>query len=213
MNIHSYGGYFIWAASNTILNKIQDYRGTVILPGQTGQIPDVLYSAAGNSADYLWYEKGIYAWDFEVGADLWNKDTKRWESVGFQPAFSEGHEEAMEFSNGLIGLLKVAYNNAKDHQPPSSKAVPGNGKYTGPVEVKFETSEPATVYYTLDGSRPDFHSKKVELNGIRESAETFKINKTTTINYFAVDTAGNIEKNYNPLSKGNNYNSVTITIN
>ncbi|RTZ54274.1 hypothetical protein EKO25_18895 [Bacillus sp. SAJ1] len=236
MNIHSYGGYFIWApgaytpdrvtlpapdagqdtfywaASNTILNKILDYRGTVILPGQTGQIPDVLYSAAGNSADYLWYEKGIYAWDFEVGADLWNKDTKRWESVGFQPAFSEGHEEAMEFSNGLIGLLKVAYNNAKDHQPPSSKAVPGNGKYTGPVEVKFETSEPETVYYTLDGSRPDFHSKKVELNGIRESAETFKINKTTTINYFAVDAAGNIEKNYNLLSKGNNYNSVTITI-
>ncbi|PKR85730.1 M14 family metallopeptidase [Heyndrickxia camelliae] len=236
MNIHSYGGYFMWApgaytpdrvtlpspdagqdafywaASNTILNDIQDYRGTVILPGQTGQIPDVLYSAAGNSADYLWYEKGIYAWDFEVGADLWNKDKNRWESVGFQPPFSEGHEEAMEFSNGLIGLLKVAYNNAKDHQPPSSKAVPGNGKYTGPVEVKFETSEPATVYYTLDGSRPDFHSKKVQLNGIRESAETFKIDKTTTIKYFAVDAAGNIEKNYNPQSKGNNYNSLTITI-
>ncbi|WP_312473416.1 M14 family metallopeptidase [Neobacillus sp.] len=236
MNIHSYGGYFMWspgaydakrvtlprptagqeafywAASDLMLNDIQDHRGTVILPSRTGPIPDVLYSAAGNSADYLWYEKGIYAWNFEVGADLWNKDTKRWQAVGFQPSFAEGHEEAMEFSNGLIGLIKVAYNNAKDHQKPSSKATPGNGKYTGPVEVKIETSEPATVYYTLDGSRPTFQSAKINLSGTREFAETLKINKTATINYFAVDAAGNIEKNYNPLGNGKNYNSDTITI-
>ncbi|MFF2446980.1 M14 family metallopeptidase [Neobacillus sp. NPDC058068] len=236
MNIHSYGGYFMWspgaydskrvtlprptagqeafywAASDLMLNDIQDHRGTVILPSRTGPIPDVLYSAAGNSADYLWYEKGIYAWNFEVGADLWNKDTKRWQAVGFQPAFAEGHEEAMEFSNGLIGLIKVAYNSSKDHQPPSSKATPGNGKYTGPVEVKIETSEPATVYYTLDGSRPTFQSKKIQLSGTREFEETLKIDKTTTINYFAVDAAGNIEKNYNPLGNGKNYNSVTLTI-
>ncbi|MGE7595620.1 M14 family metallopeptidase [Peribacillus frigoritolerans] len=236
MNIHSYGGYFMWspgaydskrttlprpsageeafywAASDNILNDIQDHRGTVILPSRTGPIPDVLYSAAGNSADYLWYEKGIYAWNFEVGADLWNKDTKRWQAVGFQPAFAEGHEEAMEFANGLIGLMKVAYNSAKDHQPPSSKATPGNGKYTGPVDVKIETSEPATIYYTLDGSRPTFQSAKIKLSGTREFAETLKIEKTTTINYFTVDAAGNIEKNYNPLSNGKNYNSVTLTI-
>ncbi|MEH7332348.1 M14 family metallopeptidase [Neobacillus drentensis] len=236
MNIHSYGGYFMWspgaydanrttlprptageeafywAASDTILNDIQDHRGTVILPSRTGPVPDVLYSAAGNSADYLWYAKGIYAWDFEVGADLWNKDRQRWEAVGFQPAFSEGHEEAMEFANGLIGMIKVAYNNSKDHQPPSSKAVPGNGKFSGPVEVSFETSEAATIYYTLDGRRPTFESEKIKLSGIREDAETLKVDKTTTINWFAVDAAGNIEKNYNPLSKGNNFNSVTLTI-
>ncbi|MEH7177046.1 hypothetical protein [Neobacillus vireti] len=61
----------------------------------------------------------------KVGADLWNKDTKRWQAVGFQPAFAEGHEEAMEFAIGLIGLIKVAYNSTKDHQPPSLKARPG----------------------------------------------------------------------------------------
>lgn len=236
MNIHSYGGYFMWspgaydanrttlprptageeafywAASDTILNDIQDYRGTVILPSRTGPVPDVLYSAAGNSADYLWYAKGIYAWDFEVGADLWNKEKQRWDAVGFQPAFNEGHEEAMEFANGLIGMIKVAYNNSKDHQPPSSKAVPGNGKFSGPVDVSFETSEAATIYYTLDGSRPTFESAKIKLSGIRENAEALKVDKTTTINWFAVDAAGNIEKNYNPLSKGNNFNSVTVTI-
>lgn len=236
MNIHSYGGYFMWspgaydanrktlprpsageesyywAVSDIMLNKIQDYRGTVILPSRTGPVPDVLYSAAGNSADYLWYEKGIYAWDFEVGADLWNKDSKKWQAVGFQPPFSEGHEEAMEFSNGLIGLIQVAYNHSKDHQPPSSKAVPGNGKYSGPVNVSFETSEPATIYYTLDGSRPTFNSAKINLSGTRESAESLKLDKTTTLKWFAVDAAGNIEKNYNPISNGDNYNTASFTI-
>jgi hypothetical protein len=236
MNIHSYGGYFMWspgsydpnrvtlprptageeafywAASNHILNKIQDHRGTVILPSRTGPIPDVLYSAAGNSADYLWYEKGIYAWNFEVGADLWDKEAQRWRAVGFQPPFEEGHQEALEFANGLIGLIEVAYQNSKDKQPPSTKAVPGNGKFSGPVEVKFEKSEPATIYYTLDGSRPTFESKTLQLSGTRENAETLTINATTTINWFAVDPAGNIEKNYNPLTKAKNYNSVTITI-
>ncbi|WP_221874752.1 M14 family metallopeptidase [Mesobacillus maritimus] len=236
MNIHSYGGYFMWspgaydpnrttlprpsageeafywAASDLILNDIQDHRGTVILPNRTGPIPDVLYSAAGNSADYLWYEKGIYAWNFEVGADLWDKEAQRWRAVGFQPSYEEGHEEAMEFSNGLIGLMQVAYNHAKDKKRPTSKAVPGKGTFSAPVEVAFETSEAATIYYTLDGSRPTFESKKLQLAGTREEAETLTINKTTTINWFAVDAAGNIEKNYNPLGKGKNYNSAKITI-
>ncbi len=236
MNIHSYGGYFMWspgaydadrttlprpsageesfywAASGHILNQIQDHRGTVIFPSRTGPIPDVLYSAAGNSADYLWYEKGIYAWNFEVGADLWDAEANRWRAVGFQPDFEEGHEEAMEFANGLIGLIEVAYNHSKDKQPPSTKAVPGKGIFNGPVEVEFQTSEPATIYYTVDGSKPTFESNKLQLSGTREPAEMLRIDQTTTINWFSADTAGNIEKNYNPIEKGNNYNTAKITI-
>ena len=236
MNVHSYGGYFMWspgaydpnrvtlprpsageeayywAASDHILNKIQDHRGTVILPSRTGPIPDVLYSAGGNSADYLWYEKGIYAWNFEVGADLWDKERNRWVATGFQPSFEEGHEEAMEFANGLIGLMEVAYMNHKDNQPPKTKVTPKAGKHAGHVEVKFELSEPATIYYTLDGSRPTYESERIALSGTRESAESLTITETTTINWFAVDAAGNVEKNYNPEGKGNNYNSATFTI-
>ena len=40
-----------------ILNRIKEYRGTVILPERTGPIADVLYSAAGNSADEHWYNR------------------------------------------------------------------------------------------------------------------------------------------------------------
>ncbi|PZG15831.1 M14 family zinc carboxypeptidase [Nonomuraea aridisoli] len=133
MNVHSYGGYFMWPpgaykaegrvtlprptpqeeeffldSARTIEEAIVAERGTVIWPQYTGPVTDVLYSAAGNSADELWYDYGIYGWDFEVGADLWNSETSRWEPVGFQPPFSEGHQEAMEFAAGLISLIGIA---------------------------------------------------------------------------------------------------------
>ncbi|NBE92705.1 peptidase M14 [Nonomuraea sp. KC401] len=133
LNVHSYGGYFMWPpgaykldgrvtlprpseqdlayflrSARTIEEAIAAERGTVTWPQQTGPVTDVLYSAAGNSADELWYDHGVYGWDFEVGADLWNPGTRRWEGVGFQPPFSEGHAEAMEFASGLIALVGVA---------------------------------------------------------------------------------------------------------
>ncbi|MFG1685775.1 M14 family zinc carboxypeptidase [Nonomuraea sp. NPDC049269] len=133
MNVHSYGGYFMWPpgaykldgrvtlprptarqeayflrSARTIEQAIAAERGTVTWPQQTGPVTDVLYSAAGNSADELWYDHGIFGWDFEVGSDLWNPTTRKWEGVGFQPPFSEGHAEAMEFASGLISLIGVA---------------------------------------------------------------------------------------------------------
>jgi zinc carboxypeptidase/chitobiase/beta-hexosaminidase-like protein len=94
-NIHSFGGYFMWApgaylpdrgegdlehpnigveqyffdAGDRILNRIKETRNTAILPARTGPIADVLYSAGGNSADEHWYERGVIAYSFETGAD------------------------------------------------------------------------------------------------------------------------------------------------
>jgi Zinc carboxypeptidase len=94
-NIHSFGGYFMWApgtylpdrgegdavhanigvekyffeAGDRILNRIKEHRNTAILPERTGPIADVLYSAAGNSADEHWYNRGVIAYSFETGAD------------------------------------------------------------------------------------------------------------------------------------------------
>jgi hypothetical protein len=100
-NIHSFGGYFMWApgtylsdrgegdavhanigvekyffaAGDKILNRIKEVRNTAILPERTGPIADVLYSAAGNSADEHWYNRGVIAYSFETGADRYVNTT------------------------------------------------------------------------------------------------------------------------------------------
>jgi hypothetical protein len=89
---------FFQASAQRIVGAIAAERGTVTWSSQTGPVCDVLYSAAGNSADQLYYDNGIYAWDFEVGNPIWNQATQQWQSVGFQPPFPEAHAEAMEYA-------------------------------------------------------------------------------------------------------------------
>ncbi|MEV4625006.1 M14 family zinc carboxypeptidase [Micromonospora sp. NPDC049523] len=216
MNTHSYGGYFMWApgayktagrevlprtdfgtenyfwnASSKILNAVQSHRGTAIWPGRTGPTTDVLYSAAGNSADAHWYNKGIIAWNFEVGADKYNPATNRWDAVGFQPDFSEGHEEAMEFSSGQIAILEVAKAYAADKSKPTAELVV-KSKGAGTTDFTFTTSEAANVYYTLDGSEPTTSSLKLGFAGYREGPERITITAKTTVRWLTVDIAGNV---------------------
>ncbi|GIF17012.1 M14 family zinc carboxypeptidase [Actinoplanes teichomyceticus] len=133
LNVHSYGGYFMWPPgayraqgrvtlprppideakyfldnARRIVAAIASERGTVTWPSYTGPVADVLYSAAGNSADQLYYELGINAWDFEVGNDRWNEATRQWEGVGFQPPYEEAHAEAQEYAGGLVELVRIA---------------------------------------------------------------------------------------------------------
>ncbi|SCF33849.1 Chitobiase/beta-hexosaminidase C-terminal domain-containing protein [Micromonospora viridifaciens] len=236
MNTHSYGGYFMWppgayktagrevlprvdqgteayfwTASDYILSRVQEYRGTAIWPGRTGPVTDVLYSAAGNSADEHWYNRGIIGWDFEVGADVYNPATKRFTAVGFQPPFAEGHEEAMEFANGNIGILEVARAYATDKIQPKS-TVQIVKQEAGSTTFTFSISEPANVYYTLDGSRPTVNSPKLALAGMREGVQNITVNSDTTVNWFSVDIAGNVESNYKPDGNGKNHNKQTVTV-
>ncbi|MEU8264732.1 M14 family zinc carboxypeptidase [Micromonospora sp. NPDC048999] len=217
MNTHSYGGYFMWApgayktagrevlprpdfgtenyfweASEKVLSGVQSWRGTAIWPGRTGPIADVLYSAAGNSSDAHWYNRGIIGWSFEVGADLYNPNTRTWQAVGFQPNFAEGHEEAMEFSSGQIAILDVAKKFAADKTPPVSELLV-KSKAPGVTTFTFKVNEASNIYYTLDGSTPTTSSRKLASNAYREGAEHITINAKTTVKWFAVDFAGNVE--------------------
>jgi hypothetical protein len=96
------------ASAKRIVGAIAASRGTVTWPSRTGPVADVLYSAAGNSADQLYYELGVFAWDFEIGNDRWNPQTGQWEGVGFQPPYDEAHGESQEYAGGLVELLRVA---------------------------------------------------------------------------------------------------------
>jgi len=122
-NIHSFGGYFMWApgtylpdrgegdavhanigvekyffeAGDRILNRIKEHRNTAILPERTGPIADVLYSAGGNSADEHWYIRGVIAYSFETGADLYFATTQVAAAAGAQ---------AIRIGTGGIAYLK-----------------------------------------------------------------------------------------------------------
>lgn len=210
MNLHSSGNYFMWSpgsyslpdrvtaprptlaeesffwgASTQILTAIKRHRNMAVTPARTGPIADVLYSAAGNSGDMLWYKYGIYAWNFEVG-------------TSFQPEWEEAHAEAMEFSNGLMELFRVARAYDKDRKRPTSSLVVTPGLEEGTVDVRFDTSEPAAVFYTLDGSKPTYQSTLYASAGVREGGETLTLPYGTKVFWFSVDAAGNVEKNYRP---------------
>jgi hypothetical protein len=236
MNTHSYGGYFMWppgaykldgrqtlpsvdlgtetyfwAASDHILNTVQQWRGTAIWPGRTGPVTDVLYSAAGNSADEVWYNRRIIGWDFEVGADKYDPQTGRFNAVGFQPDFAEGHEEAMEFANGQIGILDVALAYEKDKKSPKSTlSVTEQGDTS--AKFTFKVNEPATIYYTIDGSRPTLNSPKLKAAGLREGPELITVTKTTDVKWFSVDIAGNVENHYKPDGKDTKYRHQTVSV-
>ncbi|MFV2020189.1 M14 family metallopeptidase [Micromonospora sp. LOL_023] len=210
MNLHSSGNYFMWSpgsyatpgrtsaprptlaeesffwgASSRILTSIKRHRNLAVTPARTGPISDVLYSAAGNSGDMLWYKYGIYAWNFEVG-------------TSFQPTWTEAHEQTMEYSNGLVELMKVARDYDKDLKRPTSSLVTAPSATTGMVDIRFEVSEPAAVFYTLDDSKPTFESTLYASAGVREGAETLTVPYGTKISWFSVDSAGNIERAYRP---------------
>ena len=224
MNLHSSGNYFMWSpgsyalpgrvsaprptlaeeaffwgASSRILTAIKRHRNMAVTPARTGPISDVLYSAAGNSGDMLWYRYGIYAWNFEVGTE-------------FQPEWAEAHEETMEFANGLVELMRVARDFDQDNTRPLSTLSVTASAAPGMVDVTFQTSEPAAVFYTLDGGRPTYASTLYAAAGIREGGQTLVMPAGTTVHWFSVDAAGNVENNYRPDGTGTNYRSAIAIV-
>jgi hypothetical protein len=201
-NIHTHGGYFMWApgayraqgrvtlpapnigienyffeVSDTILSHIRSSRGTVILPQRTGPIADVLYSAAGNSADEQYYARGIIAYSFEAGAQriTVNPTTGAIQrtSVGFQPCFqnaqppagfsstscgtpenpnpnlaNEGHDSTMEFAEGNYGMIHAALEYLEDEEAPQTTIEYSAEQTSGdPIHFRFNWVNEPSVIY------------------------------------------------------------------
>ncbi|MEU1240097.1 M14 family metallopeptidase [Micromonospora parva] len=211
---------FYWQSAARILSQVKAHRETVVTPENVGGSSDVLYSSAGNVREDLYYTYGIYAFGWEVGGSVYNPATGDWQGGSFQPEWAgnpelvSGHAETMEYANGIMEMFRVAADWGRDRKNPTSQLVPGAGTYRGPVDVRFETSEPATIYYTTDGSRPTLESPRYAATEFREPGQVFHVTETTTFRWFSVDSAGNIEKNYDPTKndRRNNYRTATITI-
>ena len=229
-NIHSSGGFFMWPpgaytpqrvalpypaygtlnffdqTGKEVLDRIKSHRRTAILPQQTGPVIDVLYSAAGNSADEAYYSNGIIGFDFEIGAQHFN-DTGTGNATcnpGQQPPFgtnttnpcllNEGFHEAMEFASGNYGLLKEALDYSNDITAPIVDAVstPANGSLVSKYEVEFTSDEAASIYYTTDGSTPTTASTEYKPPRARAQPEPLELPAGTTLKWIAHDFKGNM---------------------
>jgi hypothetical protein len=231
MNVHSSGGYFMWPpgaykpdrttlpyppygtlnyfdqTASAVLDRIYNYRKTAILPQQTGPVADVLYSAAGNSADEAYYNHDIIGYDFEIGASkvLANGQSQ---GTGFQPCYgavgtgggtgscnanlvNEGHDEGMEFANGNYALLAQALQYSNDTAAPVvGTTVTADGK-TPTYSVKFTSNEASSIYYTTDGSTPTTASTEWKPNRPRELPDALDLAPHTTLKWIGVDFKGN----------------------
>jgi len=233
INIHTYGGYFMWApgaykaatretlpapnigieryffdVADTILARIEEHRNTIIEPERTGPIADVLYSAAGNSADDQYYRKGIISYSFEAGSRIFNVDQATGAITrtdvngggfgGFRPPFeTEGRHEAFEFADGNFGLLESALQYSRDVTAPTVLLDSGGVTKTGgePINVRFTwPGEAAVIHYTTDGSTPTLASPTYENQGPRRPGQVLTVSGLGVhhLKWIAVDIKGNV---------------------
>ena len=89
-----------------------------------------------------------------------------------------------------------------DKIPPTVTASPAGGNFTSPQSVTLTASEPATIYYTTNGNTPNTSSISY--------SHPISINFTTTLRFFAKDSAGNIG---NPVSQTYRINTASTTNN
>jgi VCBS repeat-containing protein len=72
-----------------------------------------------------------------------------------------------------------------DTTAPTTTAAPAGGTFVGPQSISLTASEPATIYYTTNGTAPTTSSPVY--------SSPVSITSTTTLKFFAKDAAGNQE--------------------
>jgi hypothetical protein len=85
-------------------------------------------------------------------------------------------------ADDMYMILKQTHD-ATDTIPPTVTATPVGGTYTAAISVTLAANEPATIYYTIDGSTPTTSSSIY--------SSPIQISTTAQLKFFGKDTAGN----------------------
>jgi len=84
-----------------------------------------------------------------------------------------------------LAVPAMAAKPGSDTTAPVTTASPLGGTFSEPVSVTLTVNEPATTYYTTDGTTPTTSSAVY--------SEALYFSASTTLKYFSKDTAGNSE--------------------
>jgi poly(hydroxyalkanoate) depolymerase family esterase len=92
---------------------------------------------------------------------------------------------SVDVAGNTESVKTESYEITGDTTAPTTIATPAGGSYENSVTVELAANEPATTYYTTDGSTPTTSSTKYS-GGI-------KLTSDTSLKFFSVDSAGNTE--------------------
>ena len=151
-----------------MLDGIKSHRGTAIRPQRTGPVIDVLYSAAGNSADEAYYTLGIIGYDFEIG----DTTLQRHPATGAErpatrvssrrsatPTQRLPRQRGLPRGDGVLerqlrpaavrARLRQRHDAAGRRRDRRTRVANVHAE-----DVRFTSNEAASIYYTTDGSTP-----------------------------------------------------------
>jgi len=116
---------------------------------------------------------GVYTYNYTLSTSA---PTGTWEVRG---KFSYNNVETRTYTYPVVSTA------TGDTTAPVTTATPAAGTYTGAQSVTLTANETATIYYTTNGTTPTTSSTVY--------SAPVNIATTTTLEYFARDTAGNSE--------------------
>jgi thermitase len=96
-------------------------------------------------------------------------------------------------TGGRINVFKALTNIITDSKAPIVSVNLNGGSYYTPLNVSLTTSEPATIYYTLNGTNPTRNSLIY--------TSSILIKTSQTIKFMAVDTSGTLSYVYSDAYK------------
>jgi len=92
--------------------------------------------------------------------------------------------QGIRWTNRIVDSGSSGYTvTGTDFTAPTVQASPNTGTYNTVQNVTLSADEPATIYYTTDGTTPTSSSNQY--------TAPININTTTTLKFMAIDTAGN----------------------
>ena len=158
---------FFDQAAKQVLDGIKSYRGTAILPQQTGPVIDVLYSAAGNSRGRGVLHPRHHRLRLRDRRHALQRHRAPASSRAAAPVstaggtgttnanlVNEGHDEGKEFANGNYGAAALRAAVLQRHRAAGRQRGRRAPTARAPTRCKFTSNEASSIYYTTDGSTP-----------------------------------------------------------